>query len=106
MNVDNAYTPIGDTSIMRKMKLISNYLNENYWAPYIEFLGYNEAFLRLINDMHEHGVEASIFFKYITLPSRRIINFLYREGFDIGMYFLSAKNYNEFLKEKNTLRRR
>lgn len=106
VDVDNAYTPIGNTSIVRKMKLILNYLNENYWAPHIEFLGYNEAFLRLINDMHERGIRASIFFKYITLPNKRTIDFLHDEGFDVGMHILTAKNYDEFLKEKKYIEKK
>jgi|GEM_PF-2756660 len=106
VDVDNAFIPASHSRLVRKLYLVLNYLNENYWVPKLKFIGYNKYVDVFINDLISLGVRASIFFKYTTVPvDRRIIDLLLRNDFDIGFHLLSAKTFGEFLKEKKAIER-
>jgi len=102
IDCDNGYIPLGNF-VKKKIKLLLNYLNENYWAPHIQALGYLDHLRMFINYLIERGIKASIFFKYTTIPIHAYCRELLRYGFELGLHLFSATTYNEFLIEKRRI---
>jgi len=100
VDVDNAFVPLRNNKLLNFIELSLNYLNENFWAPKFNFIGYNKAFQEFIRDIDEIGVTASIFFKYITIPSENLSDHLLKRKFELGLHLLSATTYRDFIKEK------
>ena len=105
IDCDNAYNRCDKGRVSRLIKLALNYLNENYIAPHWRILGYLEHFYKFIDYLKSIGVRASIFFKYITLPSRDYVKTLISYGFEVGMHLYSATNESEFFKELERVRK-
>jgi len=104
IDVDNAYVAYERNKLKRFFKLVLNYLNENYWVPHLKILGYNECFYKFMDLILELGINASIFFKTITLPNdENTVKTLIDKNYDLGLHLLSATTYDEFIKELNVV---
>lgn len=104
VDCDNGYVPYGN-KFLSKVRLMLNYLNENYFVPHLKFLGYLEHLHKFIDYLEDMGVRYSIFFKYITLPSKTIVKRTLRRG-EIGLHLYSAKTEEEFLKELKVIEKK
>jgi len=101
VDCDNAYVSYGN-NLMRKIRLVLNYLNENYFVPHVLSIGYLKHLYKFIEYLEDIGVHYSIFFKYITLPPKDIVKIITEKN-EIGLHLYSAKTEKSFLKELKIL---
>lgn len=102
---DNGYALYGG-KITYKLRLLLNYLNENFWAPKLRLLGYLKHLEVLIEYLDELGIRYSVFFKYNVLAPRDVMRLIRDKGNEIGLHLFSARNFNDFIREVRVIERK
>lgn len=72
-----------------------NYLRLNWWFPAAKKLGYLKSLDELLDDLEARKIPATLFFTKFTTPK----NLEPYKKHEVGAHLISARNYNEFLKE-------
>jgi len=79
---------------------ILNYARSNQELFFgIDSLGYLESCKRVVYDLNDRGIKASIFFQPLTVPNKGFARLLKEMGHSIGLHAVHTKNYNDFLND-------
>ena len=89
IDVDNAYA---------YLKRVFNNLRLNYYFPAIEALGYLSYLKRLLSDLEDRGIAATLFFKPSTIPSKRLAQRILKLH-AVGFHAVRTSNFEEFLAD-------
>ena len=96
IDVDRAY-----------MKQPQDYLRTYYGVfPAIDSLGYLEHCKKMVGDLNERGIKASLFFQPFTVPNKDFAQELMKHGHSIGLHAVHTKDYNDFSRDLGKISRR
>ena len=89
IDVDRAY-----------MKQPQDYLRTYYGVfPAIDSLGYLEHCKKMVGDLNERGIKASLFFQPFTVPNKDFAQELMKHGHSIGLHAVHTKDYYDFSRD-------
>jgi len=65
----------------------------------VDSLGYLESCKKIVGDLDDRGVKASIFFQPFTVPNKGFARALEDAGHSVGLHAVHTNNYNNYLKD-------
>ena len=72
----------------------------------IDSLGYLEHCKKLVDDLNERGIKASLFFQPFTVPNKDFAQELMKKGHSIGLHAVHTKDYKDFSRDLGKISRR
>jgi len=72
----------------------------------IDLFGYLGPCKKLVDDLNERGIKASLFFQPFTVPNKDFAQELMKHGHSVGLHAVHTKDYNDFSRDLGKVSRR
>lgn len=80
-------------------------VNQGFF-PGIDSLGYSEMTKKIVHDLNDRGIRASLFFQPHTIPNKNFAEDLVKHGHSVGLHAVHTNNYDNFFNEFNKITNR
>ena len=72
----------------------------------IDSLGYLEPCKKLVDDLNNWGIKASLFFQPFTMPNNDFAQELMKKGHSVGLHAVHMRDYKDFSRDLNKISKR